>query len=188
MGLTALLLVATTIATAATPLRLHVDPARGCDDASGNKTHPLASVLAAQLALREQRTPDASVETAEVVLRRGTHQIPPGGLHFDGRDSGARYSGEPGALVSGGHLLAGWEKNGTGELWRTPLPAANRTRQLYAFGARARRASMQWQPGWTAGLLNLTSRGYVFKERQPWMESPDVEQFEFVYTGDTSVW
>lgn len=195
MRLVALLLIATTTAAAAAAaLRLHVDPARGSDDGNGDESQPLASIRAAQLALRGRAIGEhdaATSDFAEVVLRRGTHRVPPGGLRFDARDSGARYRAEPGAVVTGGRRLVGWEQvsvNGTDDLWRVALPVANLTRQLYAFGARARRASMQWQPSWTAGLVDLTSQGYIFKERQAWMESPDVQQLEFVYTGDTSVW
>jgi hypothetical protein len=127
---------------------------------------------------------------AEVWLHRGLHPVPAGGLRLEPQDSAVAYrAAEPGsAVVSGGHRLGGWGRNGSTPLWRAPLPPANRTRQLYAFGSRARRAATAWRAEWTALLEGLTPRGFLFRPGLPLAGWPDVGQLELVWTGTTSKW
>eukprot|EP01046_Picozoa_sp_COSAG06_P046083 COSAG06_NODE_6476_length_2919_cov_4.193972_6_plen_114_part_01 len=75
-------------------MTIHVDPVRGGDrfDFDGTADRPLATIVAAQHALRQWRTASGAVgAAAEVVLAPGVHQVPAGGLHFSFDDSGTHF-------------------------------------------------------------------------------------------------
>ena len=168
-------------------ISLHVDPVGGNDAFNGTVAWPFASLRAAQLELRQRSRPQ--LDTAEVWLHGGTHQVPKGGLRLVAEDSNVIYrAAEPNVFVSGGQSIGGWERNGSSMLWRAPLGPANRTRQLYAFGTRAQRASTAWRTEWTHHLDRLTPTGFLFRPGLPLEGWLDVEQLEFVWTGTTSVW
>jgi hypothetical protein len=175
-------------------MTIHVDPVRGGDrfDFDGTADRPLATIVAAQHALRQWRTASGAVgAAAEVVLAPGVHQVPAGGLHFSFDDSGTHFrAAGPGTVVSGGRQINdGWQRNASsGQLWCAPLPRANQTRQLYAFGRRAHRASVEWKSEWTALLEGINARGFIFSSELPLAAWPDVEQLEFVWTGTAAVW
>ncbi len=122
----------------------------GDDVNPGTSERPLATLAAAQRAVREQVA--ASLEADLVVrIQEGVYTLEET-LAFGPEDAGCErfavtYAAAPDArvVVSGGAGIAGWER-GEGELWTVQVPGVKAGewyfRQLWVNGRRAIRARM----------------------------------------------
>lgn len=128
---------------AAAERTIHV-AAAGSDSNPGTAAKPLATLAAAQKAVR-QLTGAGLREDVTVLLGAGVYE-PDETLRFGPADGGTddhrvRYAaaGDGAVVISGGRRIAGWKK-GAGGAWTAPVPTGRSFRRLFVDGRPAVRA------------------------------------------------
>jgi hypothetical protein len=127
------------------PVVLNVSP-QGADTGDGSSAHPFATLVRAQVAVRERnRTSDVTVRIADGIFQLATP------LRFTADDGGqngftVRWEGAPGAhpVLSGGVPVVGWRIADRAKgIWSAVVPRGADPRQLSVNGRLAPRASVE---------------------------------------------
>ena len=114
----------------------------GNDEADGSAEHPFRTIRRAYLRSQQEFRRGTLEEPARITVRKGVYRLQ-SPLVFDGAGP-VVISGEPGAVVSGGYALSGWEKvklNGKSVLRAALPPEVPPVRLLVAEGELAEPAA-----------------------------------------------
>ena len=185
------------VAPARPPHQPHQQPA-GADDGASVATVP--TLLAARAAAR--RLTAAGAATVEVRLLPGVHALAEPLRLSGAQDSGVRWRGAPGAVVSGGAALSGWSAAGASGTWTAPLPSGVEfSRILWVNGERRNRTVVHGADccnvhstsgifelgGETVALTAITEKGYVGNSSS-FLQLENAADVELIYTRVGSSW